>query len=363
MLRTLTLLFFAFVFAAGAQSPEKNFHLYLIGDAGEPDVKHASYKKFLQQQLTSDTVPSAIIFLGDNIYPQGMPDKESSDRKGAEDILLSQLDLALGFKGNIFFVPGNHDWKRGKKDGLQYVLNQQAWVESLRNEKIHLLPMNGCPGPIEIPLSENLVLVVINTQWWLHKKEKPEGEISTCECKNSNEVMTRLNDILKRNQGKRIVVAGHHPALTYGEHGGVYTWKDHIFPLTDVVKFLYIPLPIVGSLYPLSRQIFGSSQDVAHPRYKKFRTDLMKLFEQYPGVIYATGHDHSLQYSVKDSVHYVVSGAGSKVSQVKKKGYAQYAASQLGYVRLTVSQSGNSTVEYIAVDQISFQRTISPINK
>jgi predicted phosphodiesterase len=363
MVRTLTLLLCVLLFQAEAQQSQKSFHLYLIGDAGEPGVKNASYKKFLQQQLSTDSIPSAIVFLGDNIYPHGMPDKKDQDRKNAEDVLLAELDLANGFQGTIFFVPGNHDWKRGKKDGFQYILNQQAWIDSLHNNKIQTEPKNGCPGPFEISLNENLVLVLINTQWWLHKKEKPEGKASTCTCKTSAEVIVQLDDILKRNRNRQVVLAGHHPALSYGEHGGVYTWKDHIFPLTDLNKSLYLPLPIVGSIYPLYRKIFGSSQDLAHPHYKQFSNGLMNLLKKYPGVIYATGHDHSLQYIVKDEVHYIVSGAGSKVSQVKKKGYSQYAASQLGYVRLTVNQMGNSTLQYITVDHIAFEKTIDSFAK
>src|SRR6478735_3215169 len=250
----------AFLFSVSltAQINSDDFHLYLIGDAGKVNEVNAAYKKFLQQQLNNDTVPSAIVFLGDNIYPKGMPEEGSRARKKTEEIMLAQIALANNFNGKIFFVPGNHDWKGGRKDGLQFILNQQAWVDSLHNDRIQVLPNNGCPGPIEIPLSDKLVLIVIDTQWWLHPWEKPEGETSTCECKTPAEVVVQLDDMLRRNKNKRIVVAGHHPVITYGEHGGVYSFKDHIFPFTGLKENLYIPLPIIGSIYPLYRQIFGS---------------------------------------------------------------------------------------------------------
>lgn len=341
-----------------AQTSSDDFHLYLIGDAGK-DVSNVAYKKFLQQQL-NDPTPSAIVFLGDNIYSKGMPDPGDRIRTKTEAILKAQIALANNFSGKIFFVPGNHDWKRGSKEGWQFVMNQQAWVDSLHNDRISVMPRNGCPGPVEIPLGDKLVLIVIDTQWWLHPWEKPEGETSTCECKTPAEVVVQLDDMLRRNKNKRVVVAGHHPVITYGEHGGVYSAKDHIFPFTALSKNLYIPLPIVGSLYPLYRQIFGSIQDQAHPQYKSFSSGLMKLMEQYPGVIYASGHDHSLQYSVKDSVHYVVSGAGSKTSDVKKKEYARYVASELGYVRLSVSNAGNDKLEYVTGEKIAFKKELEP---
>ena len=78
----LLLLLFLLVFPAAAQQFEgATFHLYLIGDAGKSTVSQASYKKILQQQSNNDTVPSAIVFLGDNIYPKGMPEEGNKLRK------------------------------------------------------------------------------------------------------------------------------------------------------------------------------------------------------------------------------------------------------------------------------------------
>jgi predicted MPP superfamily phosphohydrolase len=88
------------------------FRLYLIGDAGKAEG-HDSYKAFLQRQFQNDTLPSAIVFLGDNIYPKGMPDEGTRSRKKSEEIMRAQLELAKGFNGKVFFVPGNHDWKAG----------------------------------------------------------------------------------------------------------------------------------------------------------------------------------------------------------------------------------------------------------
>ena len=360
MSRLLSVLVLFLSFSAGAQTD--NFHLYLIGDGGKLDKVSAPYQSTLQQQIANDQTPSAIVFLGDNIYPKGLVDENSKSRKHTEAILQAHLDLVPGFTGKIIFVPGNHDWKRGSREGLQFILNQQAWADSLKNKNIQVLPGDGCPGPIEVPLSEKLVLIVIDTQWWLHPWEKPEGETSSCDCKTKADFTVQLDDMLRRNKNKRVIVTAHHPVITYGEHGGVYSFKDHVFPLTDAHKSLYIPLPIVGSLYPLYRKIFGSIQDQAHPQYKAFSEGLMKILEQYPGVIYASGHDHSLQYSTKDSVHYVVSGAGSKTSHVKKKGYAKYVASELGYVRLAVGDQSDK-LQYVTGNKIFFEKEMASVIK
>ena len=59
-----------------------------------------------------------------------------------------------------------------------------------------------------------------------------------------------MQELLYKNRNKTIFLASHHPFQSYGTHGGYFSWKDHIFPLTAANENLYIPLPIVGSLYP-----------------------------------------------------------------------------------------------------------------
>lgn len=340
-------------------SAQDNFHVYLIGDAGLKTVNHAPYKALLQQQL-NDSVPSVIVFLGDNIYPKGMPEESSRQRKEAEQILEASVNLAPGFKGQVIFIPGNHDWKAGRPDGLNFIRNQQAWLDSLHRDNVKLLPQNGCPGPVEVPLSDQVMLIVIDTQWWIHPWDKPEGENSLCDCKTQADLIIQLNDALRRNSSKRVIVAAHHPVITYGEHGGVFSLKDHIFPLTDINKKLYIPLPVIGSIYPVYRKVFGHNQDMAHPEYRKLKEQMMTLLEQYPGVIYASGHDHSMQYIEKDNIHYVISGGGSKSGTAKKKKYSQYAEEALGYVRVTL-RGTEAAVEYIANDKISFEKKLSSL--
>lgn len=326
------------------------FSIFLIGDAGELAVSQVPYKDTLQYQLAHSNIPNAVIFLGDNIYQSGMPSQADANRRKAELILDAQIRLIKNGSdsSHIYFVPGNHDWKQGRKDGYKHILQQQAWFDSLNSTTVTMLPRDGCPGPVEVSLSENITLIILDTQWSLHKHDKPAGEDSPCHAKNKDEIFLQLQDLLQRNQGKRVIVVGHHPAITYGDHGGVYKLRQHIFPLTDVRKSLYIPLPIFGSFYPLYRIFIGDPQDGVHRRYKLFRCSLMKVLEQFPGTIYASGHDHSLQFSEKDNVNYIVSGAGVKTAYVKKKGYAKFACNKTGFVRLNIASNGEVNIDYFS---------------
>ena len=331
---------FAFSFA---QQDSAAFQLILVGDAGSSDT--TPLQNLISQYANHSAGPSAVIFLGDNLYPKGLPPPRSKDRKAGEQILLDQISMASGL-GEIYFVPGNHDWKNGHHDGLRYRMHQQMFLDSLKNSTVHFLPRDGCPGPEEIHLSKELVLVIIDTQWFLHPWDKPEGETSHCDAKSATDVTIHLDDILNRNQGKRVIVAGHHPVFSYGQHGGVFSFKDHLFPLTQVDKNYYLPLPILGSILPLYRNIFGNIQDIAHPVNKALRRSLQETMQQYPGTVYVSGHEHTLQYIEHDSVQYIVSGSGSKSTPVKKKGFSRFASSEIGFARIMVKKDGNAEVEY-----------------
>ena len=153
------------------------------------------------------------------------------------------------FDGHKFFIPGNHDWRQGRSNGVEWVQRQEDYIENALDSMDVFLPSDGCPGPIEVPLTDKIVMVILDTQWFLNKGDRPDRSIS-CGAKNGEEAFILLRDILLRNKNKKVIVATHHPMYSKGPHGGVFTFKDHLFPLTNLKPNLYIPLPIIGSIYP-----------------------------------------------------------------------------------------------------------------
>jgi len=79
-----------------AQTNNENdqYYLYLIGDAGEPWVASAPYSTTIQSQLTNNAhVPSAIVYLGDNVYPRGVEEEDHKNRKEGEQTLKDQVAI------------------------------------------------------------------------------------------------------------------------------------------------------------------------------------------------------------------------------------------------------------------------------
>ena len=362
LIRVVASLFFFFPYEAEAWQTAGNqrspsvgespvYTVYFVGDAGKnhKDGRNLVFS-LLADQLAGEKEESAVVFLGDNIYPKGMPGKGHKHRKEAEAILSRQLETVKSFPGKVFMIPGNHDWKKGKRSGWEYLNNQERFAEALMDSANIFLPDDGCPGPVEISLNDEITLIILDTQWILHPWEKPR-EDEGCDITSNADIMLQIDDIIRKNKDKKIIFSAHHLLYSYGIHGGVSNLSNHLFPLRTVNKSLYIPLPVIGSVFPLYRKWIGHTQDIKHPTYKAMRQVLTQLFARHPNLIYASGHEHSMQYIFKDSVHYIVSGAGSKSGYVKQKGYARYANSDLGFARLLFYRDGRVNLEMWQIDE------------
>ena len=79
-------------------------------------------------------------------------------------------------------------------------------------------------------------------------------------------------------------------------------------------------------------------QDLSSGRYSAMQTALTNLFSRtdVAPLVYAAGHDHSLQVIKRpnSTVHYLVSGSAAKQSDIGDRPDVQYGTSQYGYMRL-----------------------------
>ncbi len=326
------------------------YEVLLIGDSG--NIKRNKPDEILE--LMKVHLPknqeSAVIFLGDNVYPKGLPPEGDELRADAEQVLLNHHRALKDYLGKVLFISGNHDWNKGKEDGIEYVLRQEKFIRSLFNMEDVFIPEQGCPGPKEINLSAHLVMVAINTQWWVQKGFKPIGAHEGCSVETEEGFYTQLEEILEKNKHKRILVIGHYPIYSYSLHGGRYKLKHHLFPFTLYKKKAYLPLPIVGSLLPLYRKYFGAREDLSHPRFRHLRKRLKEIFRRYPGLIYAAGHEHNLQFIEKYQNNFIISGAASKSTYVMDSKHSRFGISAKGFFKLKFYDDKKVKAEAIIVD-------------
>lgn len=329
--------------------------IVLIGDAGalvdggQPVMEGVRRFVPLNEKTT-------VVYLGDNLYSEGLPDEQFENYWRYKAVLDTQVNLVNGTSAKAYFIPGNHDWMNGNEGGYYAILRQQRYIDQISKTNIKFYPEGGCPGPVSVNIGDNVVLVIMDSQWWLHPAEKP-GIESDCPQKTKEEVLVELEDILSENEKKLVVFALHHPFKSNGIHGGFYTWKQHLFPLTDLRKNLYIPLPVLGSLYPVARGVFGTPQDLKHPIYQNMANRVMEVIKQHHHyTILAHGHEHNLQYFADSNFHTVVSGSGCKQTRVEEGRSAEFVSANLGFAVLEVSKNKNVSLSFYITTKDSFGR-------
>lgn len=262
--------------------------LFLIGDAGEPDPRDVGAPlEPMAEQVAAAPVRSIVVFLGDNVYPDGIPEEGRATWADSRRRLKAQVDaVPRGARG--IFVPGNHDWAGAGAFGLYSIRLQEEMIASLAGDRdVILLPRDGCPGPVAID-EGRLRLLALDTQWWLHDYIVRDAE-SECTGDPGTVTAELRGQVEGAGEGRVVVAVGHHPLMTGGPHGGY-----------------------CGIIGPWHR-FGGSSQDIISTANRTLRDSLESAFAAAPPLAYAAGHDHSLQVLRGDEyVDYIlVSGAGS----------------------------------------------------
>ena len=338
------------------------YTVYLIGDGGNVAIGQSSeVLDHLKAALDKEDSRSAIIWLGDNIYPVGLAPLGSVYHADGRHRLLAQLNTMTDFKGEKYFVPGNHDWYAYGRIGLR---RQELLVDSFlvntpnpNNQLNYFIPDKGCGDPQILPLADSLGLLLMDSHWFLNEKART-GDQSVCAVETPKEFMDKLASEIDSYRNKSLIVASHHPPYTYAHHGGKFPFKDDFFAFTQIIDWLYLPTPLIGYIFNRSR-LRLSEQDVYHPRYVEYRGGLIRYLEKKGRSIVVSGHEHTLQHIENEDQYFVVSGAGSKKNKVGKGKGTEFAIGQKGYVKLIFRNYKEAVVQYIVPGQFENHSNIA----
>lgn len=329
-------------------SADRLYSVFLIGDTGNarPDAANPNLE-LLQQKLLEAGENSAVVILGDILYPHGLPRENSRRREQIEAKLTTQLDLLKPYEGRIFFVPGNHDWSSSGQSGLEAIRRMEQFVEAYLDSTDVFVPSEGFPGPVDIKLMDkdddprltrDIHFIAIDTQWWLHRHEKAFGETGDYMLTDAGDFLNELTDVMRKRQNDHVVVAGHHPMFSNGRHGGKFTAKRHLLP------------PVFGTAYVLYRKMFGFPQDIPHYRYQSLKNELLEAFDPAESLVYASGHEHLLQHTIREgrrrNQHYVVSGSGTVLDYAAKGNNAEFVSADHGFAAVHYYSDRSSWLEF-----------------
>jgi hypothetical protein len=300
--------------------------VFLIGDAGEATTArspllHAlgDHVEYWSAALARDSATS-IVFLGDNVYPVGVRDRGHPGFAEDSSRLWSQISLVGGENARRhstigLFTTGNHDWgNTSGPAGIERVANMEVQLRLARESgrRVALLPDVGTPGPVVRDLRRNVRILFLDTHWFLQQRGGRERAA----------FFERLDSALVGANDRDVIVVAHHPFTSAGPHA-------HTIPgyRTGGIEYL---LKRSGSLV----------QDLNSTVYAELLAGLRRAFAaaERPPLVFAGGHDHSLQIFEDDSPatprYSVVSGAGSKLSAIHEQPNLAWGASRPGYMML-----------------------------
>ena len=298
-------------------------------DIALPETYYQQLDAYLQQETT----PFTLLVNGDLV------DHEITSQTFFQDSssILQLIRIVAGHPtAKLVVLQGDRDWNFSQAGGWKNSRELEDLIQSFRYENVYWIGKNGCPGPEDVQLSEHLLLIGINTQWWNHTAERPEPIDAVCKTSNEDDFFEQVEDLISEAGNQNIVLAGHFPLYSLGEYGGKFPLKKHL-----------LPLPVLGGFITAYHQNIGTSVDIANEHFDAFRERLTKTIDYEGQLIYLSGHEKNLQILDVEGDYFINSGAPQKGRFAGKSHEALYAASQSGFIELLYYNDGSVGAQVI----------------
>ncbi len=324
--------------------------IFLVGNTETVNFEKPSPTLLLlKEDLDKADKKSTLVFLGDNVPKLNQSRKKTKER--AIRHLDSLIALAGGFAGKTYFMAGDKDWNKGRADGRDAVRWQEDYIEERLGGKT-FMPGKGCGEPEKEKLHDDLRLLFLDSQWWLQDWDEVKGINQKCDISDRLAMLQLTEDVLKKYDKERVVLFMHHPLFSNGPHGGSFSWKHHLFPLTMWKKNAWLPLPGIGSLAVLARQMGAYRQDAPHLHYQQLKKELLAIAAKQPenqSLIFVSAHDHSLQYFEDPNrrLQFVVSGSAGETDFARGGRRANFAHARQGYAKLYFYENNEVWLEFV----------------
>lgn len=319
--------------------------VFLVGDAGDATEERFPIVHVLRgdvetwsRQLSGDTAV-VVLFLGDVVYNDGMGAPDEPDYAADSLIASAQVNVLAGPAARErawgLFLAGNHDWGNAKNiEGIHRLQELEKFLDRQRANglPVRLLPEAGEPGPAILDVGSKLTLLLYDTAWWLLASDAIR----------KGRMFRQTEDALRRSRDRTVLLAAHHPWKSASPHGGFVRFWDTF-----------------GLRYLLARS-GAILQDLNSVPYRELTRSMEEAFRVGPPLIFAGGHDHSLQLiETEEPMHptyAIVSGSGSKISPVGYTSGMKFRKEAPGYGKLFIRRDGHVDLIMVAAPDESYLR-------
>lgn len=307
---------------------------YVMGNASGKEF--SVFKSFFSESERADK-NQTIVFLGNSIS-RGFPSQKKKSYQKTIDELDGQIALAKQYNGQVVFVNGVNEWKKGY-EGIKRL---SYYLEVELQTKKALLPRKVC-GFERYKINEETVLLVVDSQWYLENWDDQANINEDCSIKTRADFFDELRGEINKQQNKVVLLAMHHPVYSNGNYGGKFSFKDHIFP------FEYqVPLPIIGSGVNYIRSMSGiSNQDIQSKKYNDLSKHIRTMAQMYDNVVLVSSHDKNLQYIEKDGIRQIISGSLAEINQSARAiNSSDFSSTKEGYAQIDVLKNKETWVSF-----------------
>jgi hypothetical protein len=150
-----TAILFLFNFLAYAGFTQENRIVVLGKGLEEADDKIVAR---LAEDLGNE--PAAVLLMGDYLRKRHRVDQNF--------LLSSPLGEALrSYEGPVYVIPGENEFGPNQINSTEHLaVIEQSLAEI--DTSWHLIPSQGCPGPVQVEINDSFLLVFINTSRFFH---------------------------------------------------------------------------------------------------------------------------------------------------------------------------------------------------
>ena len=374
--------------------------VFLIGDLGRPSAPLDNLIDAISHdvtEVTAQTPRSApiILGLGDNLYEKGLPHDLEAPGAEAEVATLRAIGTQFariqnkGHQVPLMLIPGNHDYNddalaiRNNLGDISrwYFLEElaidgaDAWTHlpgdaSRFGSAAELFDhLEGDPAarvefmaPMPIPgFDPGLFVIAVDSELILDLYAQGYKDLAASYWQRLEQV------ILAAPDDAWLMIAAHHPPVTYGKHGRMsfgnwmfgqgwpqfpQVWQKALvatLPLGILLGVVVYPAALAIAAAPplVTSLVSGRKQDVGSAPYDQYAAEFLKLTAEYEVDAVLAGHDHSTQIIELSAVEgfsgdslLVITGAGSDVGPVRRGPGTVAYLSNHSYVRVTQRTGG-----------------------
>ncbi|MGB0887290.1 MAG: hypothetical protein ACPGSL_04135 [Vicingaceae bacterium] len=234
-----------------------------------------------------------------------------------KDSLIAFLKRVEQKKGKIIAVTGDRDWDKSNTNGLDTVIALENRFNYKLAHKI-FTPTKSCLGPTIKDIRDNIRIIGINSQWWLHPYRNTISINSDCKSITKVQILDEISDAIESANGKQVIIVSHHPIISGGVYGDALNMVEHIYSFRHDKPNNKTFLPVFGSFYLNYRRNIGSEQDMSSKAYTTFIKDIEKVLRGHKNIILCSIHEYDMEVLKINNNFQIISGSLLKSSKVEK---------------------------------------------